>query len=128
MTDRPNLLRIKPGQAEIMEYCEPEEASDPYATYRRANLMAGLPLFVVILVLLNVVFPLPAHPWLGLCLQVSWFWAAAFPYRCRLWRCLSRPAAFWRVVRHYPAFCATLARIIRCLKILPDGSPTNPKE
>lgn len=48
MTDRPNLLRIKPGQAEIMEYCEPEEASDPYATYRRANLMAGLPLFVVI--------------------------------------------------------------------------------
>lgn len=48
MTDRPNLLWIKPGQAEIMEYCEPEEASDPYAIYRRANLMAGLPLFVVI--------------------------------------------------------------------------------
>ncbi len=39
-----------------MEYCEPEEASDPYATYRRANLMARLPLFVVILVLLNIVF------------------------------------------------------------------------
>ena len=56
MTDRPNLLWIKPGQAEIMEYCEPEEASNPYAIYRRANLMAGLPLFVVILVLLNIVF------------------------------------------------------------------------
>ncbi|HEZ0779847.1 TPA: hypothetical protein WGQ89_000271 [Neisseria meningitidis] len=62
MTDRPSLLWIKPGQAEIMEYCEPEEASDPYATYRCANLMAVLPLFVVILVLLNIVFPLPAHP------------------------------------------------------------------
>ncbi|WP_231992097.1 hypothetical protein [Neisseria cinerea] len=24
MTDRPNLLWIKPGQAEIMEYCEPD--------------------------------------------------------------------------------------------------------
>ena len=68
MTDRPNLLWIKPGQAEIMEYCESEEASDPYAIYRRANLMAGLPLFVVILVLLNIVFPLPAYPlaWLVL--------------------------------------------------------------
>ena len=68
MTDRPNLLWIKPGQAEIMEDCEPEEASDPYAIYRRANLMAGLPLFVVILVLLNIVFPLPAYPlaWLVL--------------------------------------------------------------
>lgn len=68
MTDRPNLLWIKPGQAEIMEYCEPEEASNPYAIYRRANLMAGLPLFVVILVLLNIVFPLPAYPlaWLVL--------------------------------------------------------------
>ncbi|HEZ1385423.1 TPA: hypothetical protein WI656_000246 [Neisseria meningitidis] len=62
MTDRPSLLWIKPGQAEIMEYCEPEEASDPYATYRCANLMAVLPLFVVILVLLNIVFPLPAYP------------------------------------------------------------------
>lgn len=48
MTDRPNLLRIKPEQTEIMKYCEPEEASDLYATYRRANLMAGMPLFVVI--------------------------------------------------------------------------------
>lgn len=89
MTDRPNLLWIKPGQAEIMEYCKPEEASDPYATYRRANLMAVLPLFVVILVLLNIVFRFRRIPWLGWCLQVSWFWAAAFPYRCRLWRCLS---------------------------------------
>ncbi|HGO7138803.1 TPA: hypothetical protein ACLANT_001297 [Neisseria meningitidis] len=62
MTDRPSLLWIKPRQAEIMEYCEPEEASDPYATYRCANLMAVLPLFVVILVLLNIVFPLPAYP------------------------------------------------------------------
>lgn len=68
MTDCPNLLWIKPGQAEIMEYCEPEEASDQYATYRRTNLMAELPLFVVILVLLNIVFPLPTYPlaWLVL--------------------------------------------------------------
>ncbi|HHK5608318.1 TPA: hypothetical protein ACQUJI_000722 [Neisseria cinerea] len=68
MTDRPNLLWIKPGQAEIMEYCEPEEESDQYATYRRTSLMAELPLFVVILVLLNIVFPLPAYPlaWLVL--------------------------------------------------------------
>lgn len=68
MTDCPNPLWIKPGQAEIMEYCEPEEASDPYATYRRTNLIAELPLFVVILVLLNIVFPLPAYPlaWLVL--------------------------------------------------------------
>lgn len=68
MTDCPNPLWIKPGQAEIMEYCEPEEASYPYATYRRTNLIAELPLFVVILVLLNIVFPLPAYPlaWLVL--------------------------------------------------------------
>ena len=78
MTDRPNLLWIKPGQAEIMEYCEPEEASDPYAIYRRANLMAGLPLFVVILVLLNIVFPLPAYPlaWLVLAQRLSLIAAA----------------------------------------------------
>lgn len=51
-----------------MEYCEPEEASGQYATYRRTNLMAELLLFVVILVLLNIVFPLPAYPlaWLVL--------------------------------------------------------------
>ncbi|HEZ5489283.1 TPA: hypothetical protein WIZ13_000399 [Neisseria meningitidis] len=79
MTDRPSLLWIKPGQAEIMQYCEPEEASDPYATYRRANLMAGLPLFVVILVLLNIVFPLPAYPLAWLVLAGFMVLVSGFP-------------------------------------------------
>ncbi len=79
MTDRPNLLRIKPEQTEIMKYCEPEEASDLYATYRRANLMAGMPLFVVILVLLNIVFPLPAYPLAWLVLAGFMVLVSGFP-------------------------------------------------
>ena len=79
MTDCPNPLWIKPGQAEIMEYCEPEEASDPYATYRRTNLIAELPLFVVILVLLNIVFPLPAYPLAWLVLAGFMVLVSGFP-------------------------------------------------
>ena len=93
MTDRPNLLWIKPGQAEIMEYCKPEEASDPYAIYRRANLMAGLPLFVMILVLLNIVFPLPAYPLAWLVLAGFMVLVGGFPLSlllvltCRILAC-----------------------------------------
>lgn len=105
MTDRPNLLRIKPGQTEIIEYCEPEEASNPYATYGRANLMAGLPLFVVILVLLNIVFPLPAHPLAWLVLEGFMVLVGGFP--------LSLPLAVLLVLTCcILAHCPPLSRLL----------------
>ncbi len=128
MTDRPSLLWIKPGQAEIMEYCELEEASGPYATYRRASLMAMLPLFAVILVLLNIVFPLPAHPLAWLVPAGFVVLVGGFSLSLPLVALLVLTCCIRRIVRHYPVFCAALARIIRCIKILPDCCPTNPQE